>query len=779
MATGLVLLSLASGRTPATGQLPDEFDGHGWRAARHPRIDMPPDPSRIRVVPDEEFGFARVVGQAGAAADRRAKIVRLVNLATADEVATLVRSDGSFAARLFAPAGSALQVSTLMLEVEELPFELRQAMRENGCITPSDMPHAEFYIGLIGSHVTSSPGTVIPLVQPAVSTRRWPAFVRKVGQRRWLLGSATGSKAKVEAGEQLDVDVQLAVVSDALTGDDVTTGRPQIAFALHRLFDRDGRQRSFARQPTSDVLTPTGVPIETHGEMMVEPRPDKRRVWNLLGTGMPVPHTQVREGEWRIEGPGHASLSQLWRLEIPAGFPTGCYGITAMIWGGGVPEFDAGEPAGGPWCLGYITVGEPAPPRLTCLLLGSTGTAGTRAAVARQDRDRFAINTKIAFSPDKLIIARDDAFTGEPIKYPLDPYVPMLGLMHRPPPVIPKPLIPLDCRDSHLSVTITTPRGSRETLGPAPLVALQNDLSVLRPDYVHPGRVMAPVAPSYGNPSASDMLHLTGRGAFDYAFQEYGHYQIELEGQVHDFGGTSYEISGTYDVYVARPLDIEIFPQAGTPLRPGTDIHPQVRVLPALAANVEMRWRHYPYSDSSRVVERTVRGKANRWGVFIPDTNEPPVRFTAPGEYSCDVTVEHQDDDGALWMACRRGASVVVTPDSSVVVHGERGNRSPTALWRARWFVAGDGRFIAPPERSPEELPRDIPPQERFHRMEMGHTCLPYESGDVAWLGHRMNFSLFPGITFEDPEGTLADLIENRWPAVRDGAGAKVCIRTN
>ena len=194
-------------------------------------------------------------------------------------------------------------------------------------------------------------------------------------------------------------------------------------------------------------------------------------------------------------------------------------------------------------------------------------------------------------------------------------------------------------------------------------------------------------------------------------------------------------------------------------------------MLPALAAQVEMRWRHYPYSDPSQVVERTIRGRANRWGVFLAGSGEAPVRFSDPGEYVCDVTVSHEDDDGTLWMACRRGASVVVTPDSPIVVHGERGNRSPTARWRARWFVAGDGRFIAPPARPPEDEPRKIPPRERLNRVDLGHTCLPYESGDVAWLGHRMNFSLFPGITFEDPQGTISDLIEKRWPAVREGAG--------
>jgi len=59
----------------------------------------------------------------------------------------------------------------------------------------------------------------------------------------------------------------------------------------------------------------------------------------------------------------------------------------------------------------------------------------------------------------------------------------------------------------------------------------------------------------------------------------------------------------------------------------------------------------------------------------------------------------------------------------------------------------------------------------RLRRVDLGHTCLPYEPGDVAWLGSTLSFSLFPGLTFEDPDGTIAGTIESRWPALREGAG--------
>jgi hypothetical protein len=263
-----------------------------------------------------------------------------------------------------------------MLDVEELSFELRQALRQHGRMTPDDMPHAELYMGLIGNHLTCSPGAIIPLVQPAVSSTRWPAFVRKVGRQRWLLGGAAGSTARREPGVAIDLDINLSLVFRSRSSADVKAQHPHIACALHRLFDQDGRQRSFARQPTSDVLTPTGLPIETHGEMVAHRRPDGRRAWNLGGTGIPVPHMQLRGGDWQIANSGLAKMHQVWRIEIPAGTPAGRYGIRAMIGGVGEPRVRSGRV-----CCQPETCPSGAAARR------SVGADRTRAAVVLQPRD--------------------------------------------------------------------------------------------------------------------------------------------------------------------------------------------------------------------------------------------------------------------------------------------------------------------------------------------------------------------------------------------------------
>jgi DNA-binding beta-propeller fold protein YncE len=761
-----------------------------WRSARLPRIDLPPDPSLIGVLAGEN-GSAQVTGAPGAAVDRRVRLVRVINLRTADEVVAPVRPDGSFEARLFAPPGSTLQINTSMMEMGDLPPEIEEPILSKGQIVLSEMtpPQREILGGMLTGNVSSSPGTLIPVPQERDDSSEWHPFVRKIGRNLWYFGRGRTSTRAALPGEPVQLEVELHVVFESeRAARNAPREPPVIEPGFHILFDEKGRQRAHNRLSVSHLLTPTGLPIEAHDEIMAEPRPDGQLEWHPGGSGWPAPWWHEDPGEWQVEG-RQASITQRLVLEVPAKLKPGHYGIAAWInlHGVGEQEYDAGEPAGSPWYMAYLRIGNPELPRLSCLLLGSAGTGGTRGTSARENRGHFGINFRNVTIPDKLIIPRDDAYTGQRIVYPLDPYVPMVSLTDRPAPVIPASLIPFDFTTSRLRVTVTTPDGATDTLGPAQLVSGQNDLSVLRPDYVVRDRIVPPVPPTYGNPSLADMYHITGRGAFDYKFEQYGHHAVELDGVIRDVMGTAYDISGTYDVYVAKPLDTMVHPEPGTPLQPYARYRPQVQVQPAMPAEVELLWRYYPYSDRERAVERTVTGKANRWGLFVPGPNEAPVTFDDPGEYVLDVTVSHRDDDGTLWMASRRGASVVVTPGSKVVVHGERGNRSNTARWRARWFVAGDNRFVAPsPEFPPgrplrfEPRPPGHPPDEpwpppefydEIHGIDLGHTCLPYESGDVAWLGHDMAFSLFPNVTFEDPEGIISDLIERRWPGVRRGEG--------
>ncbi|MHB8865310.1 MAG: hypothetical protein ACYC6N_23265, partial [Pirellulaceae bacterium] len=780
----IVLLAACTSVLAASGQdTPPDSPWREWRTKRLPRIETPPDTSRIRVV-QHRGGQARISGASGAAVDNRATMVRVVNLCTADEVIGPVHEDGSFDVRLYAPAGSSLQINTNMLSIEDIPPHFRHEIGWSGnAVVLNDLPPPLFEIvgGMMRGHTTSSSAVLLGVAEPPASPGRWPPVVKKAGPHLRYTVAGQLSSVAVDPGTVVELSLEIQVDF----GRDVPPTRlfrkPPVSHpGFHRLFDAHGRQQPHVRLSASHLLTPTGLPIESHGEVVVEPRPDGIRVWHPGDSGLPVPWHWSDPGAWRVERE-RAYIEQRLRIEIPPHVPAGWYGVSVHVLGIGVEEYDAGEPAGSPKYVGMLRVGSPAPPRLSCLLLGSAGSDGSRGVIAQEDRPYYAINPRNVFMPPARIIPREDAFTGAPIVYPLDPYLPLLSRMGRPAPVVPASPIPFDFAASQLTVHVTSPSGKKTRLGPAPLVSGMNDLSVLRPDYVVRGRIVPPIPPTYGNPSLAEIYHLSGGGAFDHAFQEYGKHTVRLKGFIADLAGISYALQGTFDVHVARPLDMEVFPEPGTPLDPGVDIHPQVCVMPAFPAEVEMRWCHYPHSDKSRLIERTLKGRANRWGVYAPDET---MRFDDPGEYVCDVTVSYVAKDGICWMAARRGASVVVTPDSKVIVHGERGNRSPTQRWRARWFVAGDNQFVAPPARRqdawPEQPPPGHPPNapwppppppDEVRSVDLGHTCYPFESGDVAWLGPTIAFSLFPNITFEDPEGVISNLTERRWPGVRAGEG--------
>ena len=722
-----------------------------WRRRAHPRIEQSPDPKLISVSPEED-GQAVITGAPGAAGDTRARIVRVVNLFTSDQAAALVREDGSFKVRLVAPPGSSIQISTSMQE--DLPEELRRGLASQWGLDLTNL-REEFH-GMIQGDRSCSPGLILPVKKKNPVAQDEACFVRRLGKERWLFGTTRLSRTRLNPGELGEAAITLSIRCESqAVARRLANRRFDAHCGLTPLFDNNGAHLSAMRLSATHVLTPTGLPIETQTDLVG--RRDPLGHFHMEPGPQGV-ETHVREahfGRWRVQG-RIAKVSLSLRFEIPQNAPMGTYSLNGHIQPHEADEFFGLEHPGELF-FGRVTIGNPAQPRLACVLLGSAGSGGSRGAVAREDRTGYNFAPRNVLRPEKLIIPRDDARTNKAIRYPLDPYLPLVSLTDRPHEFrLWPPRISFDCQSSSLTVTVRTPDGTTDRIGPAPLIAAQNDLTSVCPDRLVRDRIVAPVGTSFGNPSLADIYHLTGRGAFDYAFTQYGHYVISLKGKINDLSGAPHTISGTYDVYVARPIDIDIFPEPGTPLWPGVNIYPQVRVLPPVPADVTMSFLHIPNSDPARALTLRFKGKANRWGVFLPDPQKSSLLFEDPGEYRCDVTVEHVDPQGVWWMASRRGASVVVTPNSAVVIHGERGNRAPSMKWRARWFIARNSHFIT-------GTPADA--------FGMGHTCFPYETGDVAWLGDRDPDSLFPNLTFEDPKGVIASLVAERWPAVRDGAG--------
>ena len=177
-----------------------------------------------------------------------------------------------------------------------------------------------------------------------------------------------------------------------------------------------------------------------------------------------------------------------------------------------------------------------------------------------------------------------------------------------------------------------------------------------------------------GGGNLADVIQLsTGSGQFDYRFVEYGKYTIEMTGMVSDVYGNEYEGGGTYDLYVAEPLDIEPATLPMTPFEVGDFLNPGITVLPGVPAKVEVKVSLMVESDPEQTVGYLVEGRANRFGTFTPDLNSRPIMMTGPGELVVDTTASYTDEKGVLWMGSSRWGQVVETPGSPVIAHGRRG----------------------------------------------------------------------------------------------------------
>lgn len=731
-----------------------------WREQRHHRVLAAPLAEEIDIHPMGD-GMVEIAIPAAALRDARANFVRIMNLPTADEVFALLGEDQVARCTLFGAPGSTFQINSAMMNPDEWPEDVWQSLLQDGGLNleHADPATRELLGGRLNGDPTSSPALLLAYeVEPPHAGAGLP-FVRKCGPGLWAYGCFRGLDSSLKPGDAVEVqlDLHITTVEQDLT--QVLTESPAFFFGLVCLFDEQGRQRSVSRRSASHVLTPTGMPIEAWGEITGVDRGDGSLQWGPGSYAQDMGWEPAESAIWSISG--HTAMIQpSFVLHIPANLKPGLYGILERLNNIGTPEYDAGEPAGWDRFLHLFQVGQPAPPRLTCMLLGSNGEAGSRGILSFEDRDHVAVNFRNSAMPRRMVIPARDGYTHEPWPYALDPFLPLVSLIDRPAAnVIPAPMIPFQMENSSLEVRVLGADGSQVVRGPHPLHHLQNDMSVLRPDWVHPGRRFAPVAPTYGNPSLCDTLHLSGDGAFDVTFEQDGFFEVVLEGEIHDVYGRRYEVRGHYPLAVAKPLDVEVFPELGTPLEPGVAFIPQVRVFPPMALDVECVWTHFPNSQASNAVTAVRSGRTNRFGLYV--AADEPLLFDDPGEYVCDIHVQGEDQHGRLWAASRRGASVVITPDSPIRIHGERGNRADQQQWRARWFIAGDGRFITQPDTSKTAM----------DGLNLGHTCYPYESGDVAWLGDNIAFSLFPNATFEDPSGSFASELESRWPGVRQGEG--------
>jgi hypothetical protein len=491
------------------------------------------------------------------------------------------------------------------------------------------------------------------------------------------------------------------------------------------LFDAQGRSLPAENYFMSTMLTPGGFPIQSPG------RPS-------LWAEVPLTVENLHHAG------GHtlqASLSAAGRL--PDDLPPGIYRPVFDLHVTGVPTDTAWLAANvvrhtfGPneAPLPPITVGQVTPPRLDWRLLMDDFVQGTRGTAARQDRGTFEIASQIVSQGAPYVLPPRDAPTGQPLTYRLEPFLPAISFSDRRMPT--PPLLPFDLPGGELSVSLRAPDGTTHDLGSQPLAQSFNRTKTTR----------GGADLNVGTVQIDDVYSLQAAStAFRTTFDQYGHYVVTMTGSLPDLWGNLYGGGGTYDLWVAEPLDVDPGVLPGTPLAVGDAFNPTLQLYPRVPARVELALTLYPDSDPSRAEIYTVRGWADRFGYFSPST-ALPIPILHSGEYRVDLTAAYTDTLDVLYMVAATWGGIVMTPpaQADLVAHGRRGLDSLSYI-PSHWFVACRDLQIPPGAVS--------------------HTLNPYYNGDLLWTrlsdGPCGGDSLVLGASLQDRVGVVEAAIQTR-----------------
>ncbi len=665
-----------------------------------PPPDAPPRASLIQVSAPNAAGEVTVTGRSGAVTAGYGVV--LVTLETGHSAFARAAADGSFSGLLFAPAGA-----SVLVKAGPLPGVSAEnfANRSEGIL-----------IGL--------PGAILR-VADAASSGQGIAFatagiISAVGGGRpvppfWTFQGAINTQ-NLQLGDTLSVRGTLRMVSPLFRN--ASGMQVQARLSLARLTNLDGAgnlsQRSFA----STILTPTGLPIE--GQIQREPS-----AWGAAR----VPIAVIDGTRAEVE----LALSFLVPQDLPHGFfrpvialhfynvPTEGVVPTVVTVNRGGRDPRANDAS---MLLPIVRVGDPAAPRMPWMLLADNLSEGTRGVRAVEDRTSFGLAGKIPTQSETFIVPRLDPVSGRPVAYRLEPFAPTISVGVEQVPPSP-PLIPFRFPSGRLVVRVQKPDGSITTLGPAPFLQARMKNTVDRN-----GRDIDP-----GGIHITEIYQLsTMDPRFEVQFDQDGLHKITVEGTIEDIWGNTWSGGGTYEVNVARLLSLDTAVLPGTPFEVGDTLNPGLTLTPPVPAQVEVRFQLAPNSDPSKMIERVVVGQANRFGYYQP--GRASVIFDQPGEYRIDVIAAYRDQQGRLWMGARTWGGVVAARNPAIIAHGRRGIDVPG--FSPQWFF-----------RTQSGVPTGN-----------SHVNLAFHSGDVMWL--QKSDSLVPIVTFQDPLGSIVNLMRTR-----------------
>ncbi|UCC64567.1 MAG: VCBS repeat-containing protein, partial [Anaerolineae bacterium] len=499
-------------------------------------------------------------------------------------------------------------------------------------------------------------------------------------------------------GDRLQIAGTLRLHSPAITAA-TNIGAIGVRAWLGLLMVHDGTGKPLAAQNyfQSTMLTPSGFPIQHNRRSMIDLQ------------GAEVDFDALRHaGGHALEGRFEDSV------RLPEDLPPGTYRPLIHLTFNDVPTntdwlaayvtYNTSEPFEA--LLPPIRVERPGQPlagdrRLIWRLLMDDVVQGTRGAGAREDWGTFELASQIVFQGAPYYVPPVDVRTGQPIVYRLEPFLPMISYTDRRMPT--PPLIPFRLPGGQLCVTLREPDGGQRNLGCEVFAQSFNRSKTTRAgEDLNIGTVQ--LESVYSLKAASDRFRVT--------LNQYGHHTVAMSGMVEDLWGNRYAGGGTYDLWVAHPLDIDPGVLPGTPLAAGDAFHPTFQFYPRVPAQVSLTLTHYPESDPSRAVTVRRTGQANPYGYYAG----APIALNQPGEVRVDLTATYTDPSGVLYMGAMAWGSVVMTPPSQtphLVAHGRRGVDSLTSVPGNAWFVSC----------------RDLP----IRAGDVPHTLNPYWNGDILW----------------------------------------------
>ena len=667
----------------------------------------PPRAELIQVEPVGPEGYATITGAKGAVHPSSA--VAIINLNAHTLKVTVSDENGAFAVDdLYAPPGSSLLVK-VDPKGDQVASAWSRSHTENmpGDGTLNSLPGTILYVdpppvgegNIQAFHSVGVWAREPSGAAPALPSADVPASLSSSapdpagGWAGWWLsgtlqipGSSPGPGLAIQAGQLVTLTARLRVTSPAIACTEPITYIPSLTPHLLAQFDADGQIEPWGAWFTPYLFTPTGLPIER------EP----------VGQRVPLDSALDFTGHTCITSNAFDAFLEA-VLEIPFGLQDGVYLPTGNIDPGGVP---LGPMPLIPIWYHYLMVpmpplrvGSPGPSRIPWTLLGDYPINGHRGLVANEDMGSFAMPTRVVHPPHVLVVPRLDERTGELLRYRLEPGSNWIASTDRRQPN--PPAIPFTLPSGTLAVEVIKPDRSVETLGPAPV----RQSSLRTP--TTPGG--APL--NFGTGHIGDIYRLTTLDdTFNYSFDQYGHHVIMMYGEVMDVYGNTYHFEGTYELLVARLLDLDPGQLPTTPYKQGDAFAPGLHIFPPVPADVEVRLTHMPYSnpDPALTFTRTITGQANRFGYFQPSAGTT-ITMTTPGEFRVDISARYEDPSGALWMGTATWGNVVEGQTSRIEAHGRRGMDS--SVLGPAWFAVNT-------------LPAD---------KKGVHVFYPYFGGDIHW----------------------------------------------